>query len=57
MYPKLITIGDFFIPTYDGPTAIAFLLALWSLSNWGGRRVSTATASRTLGSTALSPEC
>ena len=29
MYPKLITIGDFFIPTYGVLTAIAFLLALW----------------------------
>ena len=44
MYPKLITIGDFFIPTYGVLTAIAFLLALWVTVRLGSGRVSTATA-------------
>ena len=30
MYPKLISIGSFFIPTYGTLVAIAFLLGLWT---------------------------
>ncbi len=29
MFPKLITIGKFFIPTYGTLVALGFLLALW----------------------------
>src|SRR6201984_1581245 len=29
MFPKLISIGNFFIPTYGTLVAIGFLLALW----------------------------
>src|SRR5580704_17136296 len=29
MFPKLVTIGKFFIPTYGTLVAIAFLIALW----------------------------
>ncbi len=29
MYPKLITIGDFFLPTYGALVALGFLVALW----------------------------
>ena len=32
MYPKLISIGDFFLPTYGVLVAIAFLVALWVAS-------------------------
>ncbi len=32
MYPKLISIGDFFLPTYGVLVAIAFLVALWMAS-------------------------
>ena len=37
MYPKLISIGDFFIPTYGVLVAIAFLVALWIASRLGKR--------------------
>src|SRR5207245_11558972 len=29
MFPKLISIGNFFIPTYGTLVALGFLLALW----------------------------
>jgi phosphatidylglycerol:prolipoprotein diacylglycerol transferase len=37
MYPKLISIGDFFIPTYGVLVAIAFLAALWVAARLGRR--------------------
>ena len=29
MFPKLVSIGKFFIPTYGTLVAVAFLIALW----------------------------
>jgi phosphatidylglycerol:prolipoprotein diacylglycerol transferase len=37
MYPKLISIGDFFLPTYGVLVAIAFLVALWISSRLAKR--------------------
>ncbi len=37
MYPKLISIGDFFLPTYGVLVAIAFLVALWMASRLAKR--------------------
>lgn len=37
MYPKLISIGDFFVPTYGVLVAIAFLVALWVAARLGRR--------------------
>lgn len=37
MYPKLITIGNFFIPTYGVLVAIAFLVGLWITVRLGRR--------------------
>ena len=37
MFPKLITIGGFFLPTYGLLTAAAFLLALWVIVKLGRR--------------------
>jgi phosphatidylglycerol:prolipoprotein diacylglycerol transferase len=37
MYPKLISIGDFFLPTYGVLVAIAFLAALWVASRLAKR--------------------
>ena len=37
MHPKLITIGNFFIPTYGVLVALAFLTALWIAARLGRR--------------------
>ena len=37
MFPKLISIGTFFLPTYGVLTAVAFLLALWVTVRLGRR--------------------
>jgi phosphatidylglycerol:prolipoprotein diacylglycerol transferase len=37
MFPKLITIGNFFVPTYGTLVAIAFLAALWVVIRLGRR--------------------
>lgn len=37
MFPKLISIGSFFLPTYGVLTALAFLLALWTTVRLGRR--------------------
>lgn len=37
MYPKLFTIGDFFLPTYGLLVAFAFLTALWMATRLGRR--------------------
>lgn len=37
MHPKLITIGDFFVPTYGVLVALAFLAALWMASKLARR--------------------
>src|SRR5689334_7208963 len=37
MFPKLISIGNFFLPTYGVLTAIAFLLGLWITVRLGKR--------------------
>ena len=37
MFPKLISIGSFFIPTYGTLVAIGFLAALWIIIRFGKR--------------------
>ena len=35
MFPKLISYGDFFLPTYGVMVALAFLAALWIIGRLG----------------------
>src|SRR5688572_19668630 len=37
MYPKLIEVGTFYLPTYGVLVAIAFLLAIWMTTKLGTR--------------------
>lgn len=37
MYPKLVEIGDFYLPTYGVLVAVAFLVAIW-ITGWLARR-------------------